>query len=153
MPTPSNHSTRTDTLVAEDTCTFTVTRQLSRLIARQYDDAVRQFGITATQYVILRDLSRSKICASMLGQQYDIEKSTVSRNLKRLVSMGHVVIGPPTSRRGRELTITESGRAILQQALPSWTSADLKVCAALPGDTCSVIDTYIECLHDLGNEE
>ena len=78
--------------IAETTanaCLATRVRQLSRIVTRVYDDAMRPLGITASQYTLLAQLAaRDAITAVEIGHELDIEKSTLSRNLKRLARAG-----------------------------------------------------------------
>ena len=46
------------------------------------------------------------ITAAEIGFTLDIEKSTLSRNLKRLLALGHINMDPPAGRRGRGLHLT-----------------------------------------------
>ena len=78
------------------TCLATRVRQLSRIVTRVYDDALRPLGITGSQYTLLAQLaSRDGITAVEIGGDLDIEKSTLSRNLKRLLALGHLIMDPP----------------------------------------------------------
>ena len=66
------------------TCLATRVRQLSRIITRVYDDALRPLKITASQFTLLTQLAQQDgITAVEIGFTLDIEKSTLSRNLKR----------------------------------------------------------------------
>ena len=113
--------------IAETTasaCLATRVRQLSRIITRVYDDAMRPLGITASQYTLLAQLaSRDGITAVEIGHDLDIEKSTLSRNLKRLLALGHIIMDPPAGRRGRGLHLTSKGMAVLREAYPIWQAA------------------------------
>ncbi len=108
--------------IAETTaaaCLATRVRQLSRIITRVYDDAMRPLGITASQYTLLAQLaSRDGITAVEIGTDLDIEKSTLSRNLKRLLALGHIIMDPPAGRRGRGLHLTPKGISVLKDAFP-----------------------------------
>jgi len=77
------------TEIAENTsatCLSTRIRQLNRIITRVYDDAMRPLGITASQFTLLTQLAQQDgITAVEIGHTLDIEKSTLSRNLKRLL--------------------------------------------------------------------
>ena len=100
-------------------------RQLSRIVTRVYDDAMRPLGITASQYTLLAQLAaRDAITAVEIGHELDIEKSTLSRNLKRLLALGHINMDPPAGRRGRGLHLTPKGQADPQGCFP-----DLAGCA------------------------
>ena len=107
---------RTSREIAENTsaaCISTRIRQLSRIITRVYDDALRPLGITASQFTLLTQLAQQDgITAVEIGHALDIEKSTLSRNLKRLLELGHITMDPPAGRRGRGLHLTPKGETV-----------------------------------------
>lgn len=118
-------------------CLATRVRQLSRIVTRYYDDAMRPLGITTSQYTLLAQLAlRDGITAVEIGHDLDIEKSTLSRNLKRLLSLGHIVMDPPAGRRGRGLHLTEQGQRTLEEAYPMWQETQRSAMAVL-GEDCS----------------
>ncbi|MFA9442487.1 MAG: MarR family winged helix-turn-helix transcriptional regulator [Hyphomicrobium sp.] len=130
--------------IAETTagaCLATRVRQLSRIITRVYDDAMRPLGITASQYTLLAQLAaRDSITAVEIGHQLDIEKSTLSRNLKRLLALGHIIMDPPAGRRGRGLHLTPKGQAILKDAFPIWQDAQTRAVSAMGAESRNVLD-------------
>ncbi len=130
--------------IAETTagaCLATRVRQLSRIITRVYDDAMRPLGITASQYTLLAQLAaRDSITAVEIGHQLDIEKSTLSRNLKRLLALGHIIMDPPAGRRGRGLHLTPKGQAILKDAFPIWQDAQTRAVSAMGAESSNVLD-------------
>lgn len=127
--------------VTSETCLATRVRQLSRIITRVYDDALRPLGITGSQYTLLAQLAaRDGITAVEIGHELDIEKSTLSRNLKRLLALGHIVMDPPAGRRGRGLHLTPKGQAVLKDAYPIWQDAQKKTVGAMGSDSRSVLD-------------
>ncbi len=126
---------------ASDSCLATRVRQLSRIVTRVYDDALRPLGITGSQYTLLAQLaSRDAITAVEIGHDLDIEKSTLSRNLKRLLALGHIIMDPPAGRRGRGLHLTPKGQAVLRDAYPIWLDAQKKTVGAMGSDSRSVLD-------------
>ncbi len=130
--------------IAETTsaaCLATRVRQLSRIITRVYDDAMRPLGITASQYTLLAQLaSRDGITAVEIGHDLDIEKSTLSRNLKRLLALGHIIMDPPAGRRGRGLHLTPKGQAVLKDAYPIWQAAQGRTVGVMGSDSRTVLD-------------
>jgi DNA-binding MarR family transcriptional regulator len=125
-------------------CLATRVRQLSRIVTRVYDDALRGLGITASQYTLLAQLaSRDGITAVEIGGGLDIEKSTLSRNLKRLLALGHLVMDPPAGRRGRGLHLTPKGQAVLKEAYPIWINAQTKATTALGNDARGSLDDLL----------
>ncbi len=127
------------------TCLATRVRQLSRIITRLYDDAMRPLGITASQYTLLAQLaSRDGITAVEIGHTLDIEKSTLSRNLKRLLALGHIVMDPPAGRRGRGLHLTPKGQGILRDAYPIWQAAQGRTVGVMGADSRATLDDLLD---------
>ena len=59
---------------------------------------MRPLGITASQFTLLTQLAQQDgITAVEIGHTLDIEKSTLSRNLKRLLKDGHITMDPPAA--------------------------------------------------------
>ena len=116
--------------IAEQTnmsCLASRVRQLSRIVTRVYDDAMRPLGITASQFTLLTQLAQQDgITAVEIGFTLDIEKSTLSRNLKRLLALGLIEMDPPAGRRGRGLHLTPKGHAAIKDAYPVWSEAQRK---------------------------
>ena len=115
--------------MTSEMCLATRVRQLSRIVTRVYDDALRPLGITASQYTLLAQLaSRDAITAVEIGHGLDIEKSTLSRNLKRLLALGHIIMDPPAGTAGSRPSpdAQRSGRA--EGCLP-----DMAGCATADG--------------------
>jgi DNA-binding MarR family transcriptional regulator len=126
-------------------CLSTRVRQLSRIVTRVYDDAMRPLGITASQYTLLAQLaSRDGITAVEIGYDLDIEKSTLSRNLKRLLALGHIVMDPPAGRRGRGLHLTAKGMTVLKEAYPIWQQSQNRAMAVLGQDSRTTLDTLLD---------
>jgi DNA-binding MarR family transcriptional regulator len=130
--------------IAETTanaCLATRVRQLSRIVTRVYDDAMRPLGITASQYTLLAQLAaRDAITAVEIGHELDIEKSTLSRNLKRLLALGHISMDPPAGRRGRGLHLTPKGQAILKDAFPVWQDAQKRAFTVMGAESRNTLD-------------
>jgi DNA-binding MarR family transcriptional regulator len=126
------------------TCLASRVRQLSRIITRVYDDAMRPLGITASQYTLLAQLaSRDGITAVEIGTELDIEKSTLSRNLKRLLALGHIIMDPPAGRRGRGLHLTPQGQKILTEAYPIWQDAQERATNVMGNECRDVLDNML----------
>lgn len=132
-------------------CLATRVRQLSRIVTRLYDDALRPLGITASQYTLLAQLaSRDGITAVEIGHELDIEKSTLSRNLKRLLALGHIVMDPPAGRRGRGLHLTPKGQTVLMEAYPVWSDAQKRATGILGPETRGQLDGLLDHAVKLG---
>jgi DNA-binding MarR family transcriptional regulator len=134
-------------LIADATrtaCLATRVRQLSRIVTRVYDDAMRPLGITASQFTLLTQLAnQDAITAVEIGFSLDIEKSTLSRNLKRLLALGLLVMDPPAGRRGRGLHLTPKGQEVIKQAYPVWQDAQRKASGVMGADSRATLDALL----------
>jgi len=134
-----------------DNCIALRVRRMSRIVTRVYDDALRGLGITASQYTLLAQLAnRDGITAVEIGYTLDIEKSTLSRNLKRLLALGLIIMDPPAGRRGRGLHLTTTGQSTLQAAYPIWQTAQARVKTVMGDDTREILDKLMENAEKLG---
>ena len=125
-------------------CVATRVRQLSRIVTRVYHDAMRPLGITASQYTLLAQLAaRDAITAVEIGHELDIEKSTLSRNLKRLLALGHINMDPPAGRRGRGLHLTGKGQTVLKDAFPIWQDAQKRTVSAMGAESRNMLDSLL----------
>jgi len=133
--------------IAESTaaaCISTRVRQLSRIVTRVYDDALRPLGITASQFTLLTQLAQQDgITAVEIGHSLDIEKSTLSRNLKRLLALGHITMDPPAGRRGRGLHLTPKGETVIKHAYPVWMDAQSRTVKTMGADSRMTLDSLL----------
>jgi DNA-binding MarR family transcriptional regulator len=129
---------------ASASCISTRVRQLSRIITRVYDDAMRPLGITGSQFTLLTQLAQQDgITAVEIGHSLDIEKSTLSRNLKRLLALGHITMDPPAGRRGRGLHLTPKGEMVIQQGFPVWREAQTRTIRVMGPESRSILDNLL----------
>jgi DNA-binding MarR family transcriptional regulator len=109
-------------LIASD-CLSVRLRRLGRVINRIYDAALAPYGVGAAQ---LNLLSAIAACGGArpgdLIRLLDLEKSTLSRDLKRLEQAGWVRSGAP-SRDGRLVTLTPAGSRLLVDVRGAWEKA------------------------------
>ena len=132
-------------------CLATRVRQLSRIITRVYDDSMRPLGITMSQYTLLTQMAQQDgITAVEIGTDLDIEKSTLSRNLKRLLALGHLTMDPPAGRRGRGLHLTPKGQDVIQRGYPVWREAQSRVVRVMGAEGRATLDVLLGQAEKLG---
>jgi len=130
---------------ATETCIALRVRRMSRIITRIYDDALRPLGLTASQFTLLTSLAmQDGVTASEVGFDLDIEKSTLSRNLKRLLALGLITMDPPAGRRGRGLHLTEKGVEAIRAAYPLWRATQAKAEQTFGGDGRAKLDGLLD---------
>jgi DNA-binding MarR family transcriptional regulator len=110
-------------------------RRVSRLITRMYDEALRPLGIQATQLTLLNAVTMFGDSGATMARLADVlamDQTTLSRNLRPLVSAGWVRVATRASdRRVRVATSSGAGRRVVAEALPLWEQAHQRVVAAL----------------------
>jgi DNA-binding MarR family transcriptional regulator len=112
---------------------------LNRVVTRLYDDALRPLGLTLNQMSILTVLANVPSAQpGDIGELLQMEKSTVSRNVKRMRRQKWVREGPGADGRRVVLTLTDTGRALLARAVPLWERAQAAARELLGGDGAGV---------------
>ncbi|MEM6491464.1 MAG: MarR family winged helix-turn-helix transcriptional regulator [Pseudomonadota bacterium] len=105
-------------------CLAMRSRAVARAISRPFDDALRPFGITIAQYTILVALRlRPAPSITALADVLEIERSGLSRNLRLLKATGLVAMGGDGASRAQTASLTTAGRALIDDALPAWRTA------------------------------
>ena len=117
-------------------CLCNALRRASRAVTRLYDDELRTVGLRTTQFSMLAYLNRTgEVKQGDIGDLMLLEQTTVTRNLRPLLSSGWLEIRPGTDRRQRFVAITHSGKEKLREAAPAWISAQKKMKALLSEQT------------------
>lgn len=99
-------------------------RLIHRRVNALYDEALRPYGIRIGQLNLLVAIALMEpATASALAKQLHIDRSTLSRDLERLVENGWVGSTPDVDRRSQILTLTETGARTIADALPAWRIA------------------------------
>ena len=105
-------------------CTNLKLRQLTRRITQHYDAELARVGLRTTQYSLLSHvLKLGPIQPGALAQAMKMEPSTLTRNLKPLVTAGWVEVAGGADGRSRLIGITDDGRAKRQDAQRHWKAA------------------------------
>jgi DNA-binding MarR family transcriptional regulator len=126
MPLKSPTTRLAQTLL--DTCICHKTRMAARAITRTYDDALRATGLRATQVSVLAAVgARGALSIQSLADSLEMDRTTLTRNLRPLEERGYVVIASERRHRSRMLTLTDSGHAVLLEALPLWEGAQRSI--------------------------
>jgi DNA-binding MarR family transcriptional regulator len=107
-------------------------RQLNRRITRLYDAALRPYDVTTAQLNVHVALALAgEARATDVAAALAIEKSTLSRNLARMVERGWISVGEGGAGGGQPLRLLAPGRALLKRAMPAWQAAQRQARAAL----------------------
>lgn len=125
------------------TCLGYRTRKLARTVTRLYNDCLRPLEINITELNLMAAIAaQTSVQPAQLARAMELEKSTFSRNSRRLVDRGWVEIRDHPHDRGVRLVLTARGTEMLLHALPAWREAQERA--------QSLLDTT---LFDLGAQE
>ena len=127
-------------------CTSFKTRQLARLLSRQYDAEIAKAGLKGTQFSMLCSVPREgSITPGELAQTMGLDASTVTRNLQPLVEAGWLVLEAGNDARSRHVRITAQGYSKLVEAASHWELAQQSINSRLGVER-------VIALHDLLDE-
>lgn len=110
------------TLEVRDACLCLHVQRAARSLARLFDEAFRPVGITNGQFSMLMSLNRPvparmREVAALLA----MDRTTLTAALKTLERRGLISVAvDPDDRRGKLLTLTDTGRDTLARAVPIW---------------------------------
>jgi len=93
-------------------------------VTRVYNDRLRPLGINITELNLMAAIAaQTAVQPAKLARAMELEKSTFSRNSRRLVDRGWVEIRDHPDDRGVRLVLTARGNQMLLHALPAWREA------------------------------
>jgi len=113
-------------------CLAVRTRLLNRTITGIYDDALRPHGLTVGQLnVLVLVAKRGPLTAGDIAKRLNMEKSTVSRNVRLMRKNGWLDVEAEGPGRGRQLALTARGEALVEESVPAWKEAQTRAKAML----------------------
>lgn len=123
-PAPSEHADLGLTQEVTSQCLLTRSRSIARVITSIYDQAMRPFGVNASQFSMLVLIAHfGGASRAQLGRANHLERSTSTRNLQLVLAEGWAEEQQPEKGRSRPIVLSPSGRALLVEAMPAWRAA------------------------------
>ncbi len=109
-------------------CTCFNLRKAARSVTRMYDEALKPSGLRATQFSLLSVVENNgPIGITELAGRLVTDRTTLSRNLKPLLSQELLEAVDGADRRRRPIALTSRGRDTLAQALPLWREVQARM--------------------------
>ena len=140
-------------------CTCFKLRRLTRRVTAVYDRALSPSGMRVTQYSVLAHLRGSPgVPMSQLAETLDMDRTTLTRNLKPLLDAGWVEVqASAQDARVRLARITPAGEAQWVKARAYWRRAQEEVDATIGAANLTslhaVLDSYLPLFRPAtGNE-
>lgn len=105
-------------------CACANLRRAARAATQSYDAVLAPSGLSISQFGILATLDGlGPLAVTRLAVTLDVDRTTLTRNLKPLTKSKLVTLTEGEDRRSRVVTLTKKGRAALTRALPLWQEA------------------------------
>ena len=105
-------------------CACATARRMARVLTQLYDTHLRSAQIESSQFMLLSVLDGMPGSNQQtLGRMMGLDKTTLSRNLKRLEQKGWIETSAGKNRREHGFILTVAGRERLAAAKPAWSKA------------------------------
>jgi DNA-binding MarR family transcriptional regulator len=139
----SKNSVEGEDVIAEikDGCVLMRARLIARVLTAMYDKELRPFRIVSPQFALLviifgiQPATRAEI-----GRYHHQDRSTLTRNLKILLSEGWVEeVKDEGGGRARPIVLTKAGKDLLVKGAPTWRVAQARAKALLGEDGMTAI--------------
>jgi DNA-binding MarR family transcriptional regulator len=112
------------TAVKPQGCTNLKLRQLMRRVAQLYDAEVGKTGLRGTQYSLLSYVAKlAPVRPVDLARAMKVDASTLTRNLRPLITAGWLTLDAGPDARSRLVNVTAAGRDKRQEAQRRWRAA------------------------------
>ncbi len=124
------------------TCLNGKMNRINRLTANIFRKHLKEFDLTSSQLTLMFVLfKRGGLTQKELTDILFMEKSSVNRNLRRLFEKGYTA-----KSQFPIVEITEEGKRLLNEVVPSWQAAMNEIRDALQQDGEDAVDTILSKL-------
>jgi DNA-binding MarR family transcriptional regulator len=133
------------TAEVRDGCLCLHVQRAARALARRFDEAFRPLDLTNGQFSLMMSLNRPKPASlGSIATLLAVDRTTLTAALKPLARRGLVKIAiDKEDRRGRRLSLTAAGHALLVKAVPIWRNThaalDRELVPPRGQDLCSAL--------------
>jgi DNA-binding MarR family transcriptional regulator len=122
-------------------CVATRVRLLGRVITNLYDEALRPFDLKIGQLAILALAGKGgEIKPAKVAAELQLDPSTLSRNLERMVERGWIEASASDDRRSQPFKLTTDGKNTLRKALTAWRKSQEKATELLTKQGIGLIE-------------
>jgi DNA-binding MarR family transcriptional regulator len=113
-------------------CTCFRVRGAARRVTQIYSRHLASTGLKISQFSLLGVVTaRGPVSITELSEMLSTDRTTLTRNLRPLLSSGIIERAAASDRRRHELVATPAGRALFKRALPLWSAAEQEVRTAM----------------------
>ena len=116
-------------------CACLTARQAARALTRRYEQILQPSGLRIGQYALLAALlTAGEATISELALRLDLDRTTLTRELKPLQQQAWLTVRRGPDPRTRVVSATAAGEAVWRSAVPLWQQAQ-RDAALLLGET------------------
>jgi DNA-binding MarR family transcriptional regulator len=120
-------------------------RLLNRVVTNLYDEALRPVGVKLSQGNVLAVTAKLGVARpAEVCEILELDTSTLSRTVDRMVSNGWLEILPDEDGRSHPFRLTDQGRQLMQKAIPAWERAQAEAKRLLGDDGLRLLDAAIK---------
>ncbi|MDR1608067.1 MAG: MarR family winged helix-turn-helix transcriptional regulator [Deltaproteobacteria bacterium] len=120
---------------------------MSATVTKFYDQELSPSGVTIGQFSVLLNIAKAENCSvSQLADLIELDKSTLTRNLKPLFAQGLVEDAKEPGSRNCQLLLTVDGQKTLALARLLWAEAQKKIQAKLGKSGQEALEIVINAL-------
>lgn len=128
-------------------CYCILLRKASRRVTSLYDEALAPIGVNLAQFSLLRNIQRAEpISLTDLGQRTELDRSTVSRNVKVLEKMELVALINGQDQRESVVKLSDKGRRALADGAPLWDGVQAEIETKLGNEASAQLTTLLQAL-------
>jgi len=109
--------------IAPTPCTAACMRRIARRVTAFYEPYLAPAGVTLSQYSLLSNLGELAQSQTALADRLEMDRTTLTRNLKALLDRRWVAVTAGDDARQRLVQLTPAGRRQRAAARERWKSA------------------------------
>lgn len=135
-------------------CTCHRFRRVARLLSRNYDAFLAEFGISIGQFSLLSTIASGEgDSITQIAEAVNMDRTTLTRNLTPLQRMGYIATTSGSDKRTRTIRLSPAGVKILKAAMPKWRAAQLSLEKQLGKTKTNMLNAMLDdTLHRLSAE-
>ena len=131
-------------------CNCIALRQIALKLTKIYDEALIDTGIKITQYSLLKNIEKiDSPNINHLATATQLDRSTLTRNLKKLERMKLIFFEFGDDKRNKILSLTPHGKQILTKANISWKTIQDQVSKNLGENKKNIFNLTIKNINEL----
>ncbi|HEV7691269.1 MAG TPA: MarR family winged helix-turn-helix transcriptional regulator [Hyphomonadaceae bacterium] len=133
--------------LSTDACVLRHVARVSRAVVSAFDPALSPLGLTGHQFNLMMTLGQmGPMTVGNLADVLGMDASGVPRAIRPLADVDLVTVERGADRRQRVLSLTSTGRALLDRATPAWLKVQTELVEAVGANRWSSLMSELRIL-------